>query len=157
MAARNYWTNLTNRKWTRRRILLSGASLSLGSIALALLACGDNESGEQTKSSLIYEPTDTSSKATKGGVLSIHQGDDVQTFDTLTNFGQDATAANALYSRLVKWEVFKHPQQVQPNVVGDAAASWEVSPDGLQVTYKVRPGLKLDPRAPTNGRAIEPD
>src|SRR5205823_11780075 len=32
--------------------------------------------------------------------------------------------------------------------------SWETSPDGLTVTYKLRPNLKYDPRPPTNGKAM---
>ena len=36
----------------------------------------------------------------------------------------------------------------------DAATSWEVAPDGLSATYKLRPNLKFDPRPPTNGKVM---
>jgi ABC-type transport system substrate-binding protein len=151
MESTNYWTRLTSHRARRRNVLAFG----VGAAALAIAGCGGGSEGEKTsKSSLIYEPVDTSAKAMPGGILSIAQGEDVQTFDTLTNFSTDSAAANRVYSRLVKWETFKREQGVQPSTVGDAASSWEVSPDGMQVTYKVRPNLKLDSRAPTNGRAV---
>src|SRR3954469_548318 len=155
MESTNYWTRLTSQKAGRRHVLKRGLALGLGAASLGLVGCGGGSEGEKaSKSSLVYEPVDTSAKAAPGGILSISQGEDVQTFDTLANFSTDSTAANRVYSRVVKWETFKREQGVQPNTVGDAASSWEVSPDGLQVTYKVRPNLKLDSRAPTNGRAV---
>jgi peptide/nickel transport system substrate-binding protein len=39
-------------------------------------------------------------------------------------------------------------------VVPDAAESFEISPDHLQVTFKLKPDVKLDTRPPTNGRAL---
>src|SRR3546814_17899402 len=39
--------------------------------------------------------------------------------------------------------------------VGDLAESWEISPDKLQITFKLRPGPKWDARPPTNGRAVD--
>jgi len=40
-------------------------------------------------------------------------------------------------------------------IEGDLAESWEVAPDGLQVTFKLRPEAKFDPRPPTSGRAVD--
>jgi ABC-type transport system substrate-binding protein len=53
----------------------------------------------------------------------------------------------------------KHGFAVDRNVgaeaiTGDAAESWEISPDATQITLKLRPNLKLDPRPPTNGRNV---
>ena len=33
--------------------------------------------------------------------------------------------------------------------------SWEVSPDKLTLTIKLRQGMKWDPQAPTSGRAMD--
>ena len=44
------------------------------------------------------------------------------------------------------------------NVVApDLAESWETSPDGLQITMKLRQGVKWHNKAPVNGRALDID
>jgi ABC-type transport system substrate-binding protein len=39
------------------------------------------------------------------------------------------------------------------DIAGDAAESWELSPDATQLTLRLRPNHKFDPRPPTSGRA----
>ena len=39
-------------------------------------------------------------------------------------------------------------------IAGEAAESWEFSPDGLTLTLKMRPNHAFDPRPPTSGRAM---
>src|SRR5205823_14960485 len=39
-------------------------------------------------------------------------------------------------------------------ISGDVAESWEVTPDATQITFKLRPDIKLDPRPPTTGRFV---
>jgi ABC-type transport system substrate-binding protein len=56
-------------------------------------------------------------------------------------------------SRIVRYQVYKYPDRVRSEVIPDAA-SWEISPDGLTYTFKLRPNLKFDPRPPTNGRIM---
>jgi peptide/nickel transport system substrate-binding protein len=43
------------------------------------------------------------------------------------------------------------------NFLPDLAASWEVSPDHLQITFKIRQGVRFHNKPPVNGRAMEPD
>jgi peptide/nickel transport system substrate-binding protein len=42
------------------------------------------------------------------------------------------------YSTLLKYEQFKYP-----NIVGDLAESWTVSPDNMTYTFKLRPNIKF--------------
>src|ERR1043166_969416 len=39
--------------------------------------------------------------------------------------------------------------------MGDLAESWEWSPDGLQITMKLRPGVKWHNKPPVNGRLFD--
>ena len=59
------------------------------------------------------------------------------------------------YSRMVKFQTTKHPKLYEGGIEGDLMESWETSPDKLTLTFKLRPGLKWDSRAPTNGRGID--
>jgi peptide/nickel transport system substrate-binding protein len=55
---------------------------------------------------------------------------------------------------MVKYKVFTYPEKAVPSVEADGAASWEISPDGMTYTFKVRPNQKYDPRPPTSGRTL---
>lgn len=102
---------------------------------------------------MLYTPADSTEKAVKGGVLPQSQTNDVASFDASSN-ASDATLSLLGYSRFVKYEAIKYPKPPVPNVAPDGMTSWEVSPDGLTYTYKIRPNLKFDPRPPTSGRVL---
>ena len=40
---------------------------------------------------------------------------------------------------------------------GDLAQSWEVSPDRLTITIKIKPDIKWHNKAPVNGRKVDID
>jgi ABC-type transport system substrate-binding protein len=105
-------------------------------------------------SGLVAVPTDTTSKAVYGGTLVGQAQADPTSFDILTGQPSDIAMLARAYSRLVKYKSFKYPEAIQPVAEPDAAASWEYSGDGTQVTYKIRPNLSFDPRPPTEGRAM---
>lgn len=59
------------------------------------------------------------------------------------------------YPRLLKFKAARFPARPMGEVEGDLAESFELSGDKLQITFRLRQGLKWDARAPTNGRAID--
>ena len=167
----SYWHSVMTRRISRRRTLALSGAAALGTAFLA--ACGgddtasDSSTGGSTGTAggsgpstgvageptgLLYVPQDTSDKATKGGTY-VAKSDNVAAFDTLGN-AADSTHALHGYSRLVRYQAYKYPEKALPTVDPDAAASWEVSPDGLTYTFRVRPNQKYDPRPPTSGRTL---
>ena len=62
----------------------------------------------------------------------------------------------ALYShsRLFQYKTTVYPEVPTSEVAPDAAESFEISPDKLSVTFKLKGDVKLDARAPTNGRPL---
>ena len=56
-----------------------------------------------------------------------------------------------VYSTLLKAGLSIDSRPGSEALTGDAAASWEFTPDATQITLKLRP-LKFDARPPTNGR-----
>ena len=124
--------------------------------AALLAACGgggsDNGNGGDS-SGLVTRPEDTSSRAKQGGVWPHLLASDVQTLDPNNTTSGSAHAPYG-YSRLFLYTPATYPDLPTGAVDPDSAEGAEISPDGLRVTVKLRPNLKLDPRAPTNGRNL---
>lgn len=149
-----YWQGIVNRRLARRRALFAAGTLGL-TAGLALVGCGGGEDKGAVKDSsgLVSKPVDTTAKAVKGGIYTQALARDVATFDANGSEG-DLGLGKYAYSRMTRFKAFKYPEPVQGVAEGDAVTGWEVSPDGLRYTYKLRPNLKFDPRPPTNGRAL---
>src|SRR5215471_2253915 len=141
MPENGYWAGITRSRIGRRRLLATTSAGALGAAFLA--ACGGNDDNNKTPSaadkekaaSLAVKPQDTTSKAVKGGVYTASINADPVAFDVIGGGAPDVPHPARVYSRIVKYQSFKYPDPVQPVAVADAAQSWEVSPDGMQVTY----------------------
>jgi peptide/nickel transport system substrate-binding protein len=90
----------------------------------------------------------------RGGVFQGSINADPVAFDVIGGGAPDVPHPARVYSRIIKYQSYKYPDAVEPAAAPDAATSWETSPDGLQMTYRFRQGLKFDPRPPTNGRVV---
>ena len=114
--------------------------------AAFLAACGGSDSPsaktdepKKKASSLLFDPVDTTKQAQKGGVwqnfvLSEPQGFDPYRGDNIT-FQHTVHA----YQRLLSYKQGSvGGDAADGSVVGDAAESYEVSPDKLTLTFKLR-------------------
>jgi len=156
----NYWQGILNQRLTRRRALAATGASALGAAFLA--ACGGDDGGGSSgptgpvdRSGLLAPIRDETSAAVPGGTFPYNHSNNVVTLDPHATFNAAAFGLIApAYSTMVKYgkdtENFPGPDKI----TGDAMQSWETSPDGLRVTYKLRPNHKFDSRAPTNGRAM---
>jgi peptide/nickel transport system substrate-binding protein len=64
-------------------------------------------------------------------------------------------AVTPVYNRLVRPKFGPELNPFDPyrlEVTGDLAESWEISPDGLEYTFKLRPDIRWQNRPPLNGR-----
>src|SRR5438128_2852326 len=154
---KSYWSHLTRSRLSRRKAITAVGAASAAAAILA--ACGSGESkgnsGASGESNLLAKKVDTTNQAVAGGAWQDLRTEDVVTFDPLTNDSTTSFSEMLMaYSLLVKHGFALDGAVGAADITGDAADSWEISPDAQQVTFKVRPNHKFDSRSPTNGRAM---
>ena len=153
-----YWENAIRTRISRRRAL-AASSLGAGALALALSGCGGDDddsgstSGPKDSSGLLSKVEDTTKEAKNGGTWINPLASDVLGMDPYSVTIGSAHAPWG-YSRLVLYKPARYPETPLGDVSPDGAESWEMSPDGLRFTFKLRANLKLDPRPPTSGRMM---
>jgi peptide/nickel transport system substrate-binding protein len=159
----NYWERISRSRVSRRRAIVGVGLAGAGAVAVSLAGCGGGGQGGASsgasgdKSTQVYKPVDTTSRAKPGGTLrDVFAADVPQGFDALgTNNASTLNIAAYTYPRMLKFVVAKAPNQADGTSEGNLAESFEFTDDKLQLTFKLRPGLKWDARAPTNNRVID--
>lgn len=168
----SYWSRVLDSRLSRRRAL---ASFGGGAAAAAFIAaCGGNDSGgggsAVTESSGDYlKPggtwyarddwtvKDETAKAIPGGVYPGSVSEEIpNTLDQL--IGEYNSVAEHVY----EWQLRRNagpgiqPGTAEANkIMPGLAESWEVSPDGLRYTFRLRQGVKFQNVAPVNGRVMD--
>lgn len=157
----SYWTTTLNRSLSRRRALAIAAS---SGAAAAILACGgggDNGDSGGTgvrvkdSSGLLVERQVTTDSAKPGGTWTWPITADPASMDPMRPVSGTLRQAQFSYSQLFKYKTGTPKNPPTGEFTGDLGQSWELSNDGLQLTVKIRPNVKLDPRPPVNGRAMD--
>jgi ABC-type transport system substrate-binding protein len=137
-------------------------SLSAGVLAAGAFGCsnGDDEPSAalpEDRSGLVTTPIDSTKDAVRGGVWPAVQATGVAHFDALTGDDRTLFHTTHTYQRLLRYKAGTVLEPADGSVEGDAASSYEISKDGLQVTLKLRPDNRLDERPPTSSRALNVD
>ncbi len=158
--AGSYWERVARRRWSRRRALTGAAVLGVGAVTLGFVGCGGSDSGKPPLGDgggLLSTPVDTTALAKPGGTLKDYVAADVaQGFDPLaTNAAPTLAVAAHVYPRLLKFVAATYPRDADGSSEGDLADSFEISGDRLQLTFRLKQGLRWDRRSPTSGRAID--
>ena len=155
--ARTYWDSRT--RISRRAALAATGTSAVAAALLAACGSGSKSTGNSSggnKSDLIVKPVDTSKQAKRDGIIKDRMPSDPSTLDIFAR-NQPLNPANIhAYSTLVQFKPgYLKPAENEPTP--DIAESWEIAPDGLTVTLKLRQGIKFHNKAPVNGRAMDMD
>jgi peptide/nickel transport system substrate-binding protein len=156
----DYWASFRNARISRRRAL--AATGSTAAAALLLAACGGGSSssssskGSNDQSGLVTKAEDSTKDAKQGGVFKDFTTSDPITLDPLNPVNPLNVPAARVYGTLIR-EKAGLQESSKAELQGDIAESWEVSPDRLTITMKLRQGAKWHDRAPVNGRVVDVD
>jgi peptide/nickel transport system substrate-binding protein len=157
---------------TRRRFLKGTAA---GAGAIALIACGGGGGGsvQFEDASNAQEPgkvwfaandwklADETRQAVRGGVYrGVATGDQTGHFDAIALMRSQAPVGPHVLELLMGRNRGPgiEPGSVEASTpAGMLAESWEISADGMSVTFNMRPGVKWHNVAPVNGRTMDLD
>lgn len=145
MSEGGYWTQLTRRRVSRRRLLQASAVGGAALAGLPLIGCGGGGSADERGQG------GTSSQPTRGGTLRLSVGSTSYTdvMDPHTSGFQ----AGFIYDLIGNTAFRLSPggTELQPELV----ASYEIPGDGSEIILKVRQGVRWHQKPPTNGRALD--
>jgi ABC-type transport system substrate-binding protein len=124
-----------------------------------LAACGGgstDSTGGSSASDYVAKKKDTSSQAVRGGVLKDYAQAQPRSLDPLNPQADYNRIAPFVYNTLLT----EKPGHMEPSAYalqGHLAESFETSPDGLQLTLKLRQGVKWHNKPPVSGRTFDAD
>ncbi len=145
-------------RYSRRRLL---GVAGTGVAAAWLAACGDSKKpgGAQTEGVTGVAtpggaaPATTVVQVQTGGIFRSLIDEEPATLDPIAPSGGVGAQLGAFtYSRLLRFKAGKNAL-ADGSVEGDIVSRWE-QPDAGTLVMTLRDGVKLDPRAPTNGRVL---
>ncbi|HLF76367.1 MAG TPA: ABC transporter substrate-binding protein [Dehalococcoidia bacterium] len=138
--------------------MTAAGGAALGTAFLTACGGGDDSGDEggasKDKSGLVAKFEDTSKQAKRGGVLKRIATVEPATLDAGGLSASLAAYLEFAYARLLAFK----PGYMQPSsdeIIPDNAEAWELSPDKLQITLKLRQGVKFHNLPPVNGRVMD--
>jgi peptide/nickel transport system substrate-binding protein len=105
---------------------------------------------------LVTESVDTSAQAVKGGTMALYVAAEPQTLDPATPVAPLNYISGYVYGTLLNEEP-GHLGPPQGVLYGDLADSWEIAPDRLSITIKIKKGVNWHDKAPVGGREADID
>lgn len=132
----------------KKRVLTTVFS-SLLALSLALTGCGGAPKAEEAAKPADQKPA-AEQPAAGGKQLIVGRGGDSVGLDPVTvTDGESFKVTENIFNTLVTYE------EETTKVVPDLAESWEISPDGLTYTFKLRQGVKFHDGTDFNAEAVK--
>lgn len=174
---RYFYPGSSRAEFSRRRLLGGAAAFSAAAAGVALVGCSSSNNKNTPAATTVAAATKAATSppqstpgaaqtaaaqatpavaaAVPGGVYQDYTTTDITSQDPIAATANiDRNEAQYVYARLFKWKP-GIGQQAQGEIDGDAVESYELNPDGLQITMKLRQNAHWDPRAPTSGRVVD--
>jgi peptide/nickel transport system substrate-binding protein len=146
-----------------RRKALAATGVTTAAAAF-LAACGSDDDGDSGggdgggsggKTTLATKTEDTIKEAKRGGILKDRTNADISSMDAQQPIAPLNYPAKHVYSTLTRLKAPYLQADTTFELSPDFAQSWEVAPDGLSITFKLRPNAKWHNKPPVNGRAAD--
>jgi peptide/nickel transport system substrate-binding protein len=131
--------------------------------AAFLAACGGDDDGDGGSSSggggekktLAIKTEDSVKEAKRGGTIKDRTNADVSSMDVQQPIAPLNYPGKHVYSTLLRLKAPYLQADTTFELSPDLAQSWEIAPDGLSITMKLRANAKWHNKPPVNGRAID--
>jgi peptide/nickel transport system substrate-binding protein len=154
----SYWSEILNQRISRRRGIAAVGGVSAAAAFLA--ACGGSDSGgsqggTSDKSGLITKAVDTTKQAKRGGTLKWFAPNEPAHLDVQLDQVAMNQHKNLVYGHYVNEKAGVLKPAAYEEYAPEMMESWEFSPDRLQLTFKLRQGVKWHNKAPVNGRVLD--
>ncbi|HEX5369781.1 MAG TPA: ABC transporter substrate-binding protein [Dehalococcoidia bacterium] len=133
----------------------SGSSAASGAASGSSAASGASGATGAKSNGLIATPQVTTGKP--GGILKHYSTGDATHFDPVSDSAATVVSLSSapFYPRLLRMNAVEYPKEADGSSSGEAAESYEIGPDKMTITFKMRQNMPWDRRAPTNGRPID--
>ena len=155
MPPTNYWSQTAGHRVTRRGVIGGGAGLGLSTALLVACGSGSKKSSDAKPEGRVLTPQDTSKQAKRGGIFVTDVAADEPNIDPLSSARLNGGFWSAYSYGRPLTEKTRPGGTKTAEYEGDIAQGWELSEGGLRMVVKLRPDLKWDARAPTNGRTLD--
>ena len=151
-----YWSDYwAKQRISRRRVLATSATV--GTAALIMAACGDDDSSSKNGTPQSNVGGTPGKAPKRGGTLTVRVTNDPPNWSPFTASTYTAAFTNNVYNKLIRRKVAPGIDPAEVVLEADLAEKMPESPDALTYIFTLRDGVKFQSVAPVDGRLLTAD